>query len=176
MLDINNFECTTSGMQSMQKGPPSPYLWTDDLGLRGVKPPRKPRISHPELRSHTGRECYQCLEKKDMDRASSSSKSSSVRDAEKLVIWNGLVTKSGPTSNQGSSTDLQDECLLVLCNHGAERGVNFMDRQDLAHGASDLPSDVAEERTDLRLHTVTTNLSHTHTHTHTHIHISDTGL
>ncbi|KAF4101578.1 hypothetical protein G5714_018010 [Onychostoma macrolepis] len=50
-------------MQSMQKGPTSLYLRTDHLGLRGVKPPREPRILHPESRSHTGRECYRCLGK-----------------------------------------------------------------------------------------------------------------
>ncbi|KAK9978971.1 hypothetical protein ABG768_020707 [Culter alburnus] len=49
-------------MQSMQKGPPSSYMRTDHLGLRGMKQ-RDSRPSRPESRSHSGRECYRCLGK-----------------------------------------------------------------------------------------------------------------
>ncbi|XP_061111894.1 protein asteroid homolog 1-like [Conger conger] len=65
MIQItNNFECTSIGLQSIQRGPSSPHLRADHVGLqqRGAKQ-REFRMGRTEPRSNTGSECHRCLGK-----------------------------------------------------------------------------------------------------------------
>ncbi|KAL0154171.1 hypothetical protein M9458_050529, partial [Cirrhinus mrigala] len=149
MLEIrNSFECTTSGMQSMQKGPPSSYLRTDHVGLPGLR---------GESRNHSGRDCYRCL-----------GKGHGPNDCKFKEFQCHGCGKAGhleracknkradlKSSEQHRSTG-KTPARYLPSRSRAE--VNFVDkREDLVLGIADSPAVDAGERTDLRLQTLTTD-------------------